>query len=438
MKYLITGVFTPTLPAMLTFVEREKINERLVDSLQTPGKQLVLYGYTGSGKTTLIINKLNQLTDKYIISRCVSSMTYEDLVLDAFDQLDPYYRELTTSTKCTTKEASVAAEYGLLRGKLSTIEKAEIASVSRRILPPQLTPQRLAIFMGIAGYCWVIEDFHKLSSVENKKRLSQTMKVFVDCAFDYPKLKIIAIGQVGTAREFVEFDKELQRRVTEIHIPLMEMDELREILRKGEKLLNIEMDQQVTKSIIRHSNGLAAVCHQLALNCCRSIGMVETLDSRGTITAPHFKTALKQYIEEESDTTKVKFDKAIRPRRESKYGNYGLILFAIAEDKSEHGIIRADILANIKRREPNYPSGNLTKYLKELMSPARGELIRYDEPSGKYLYNNAFHKAFALAYLGKAVGEARYEYKIEDLFDKDLSADAMLRILETVKKNQRR
>jgi hypothetical protein len=115
-----------------------------------------------------------------------------------------------------------------------------------------------------------------------------------------------------------------------------------------------------------------------------------------------------------------------------------LILFAIAEDKSETGISRADILAHIKKREPKYSSGNLTKYLKELTSPARGELIRYDEPSGKYLYNNAFHKAFALAYLGKAIGEARYEYRIEDLFSGDLSADAVLRVIESLKRNQRR
>ena len=42
---LIHDVFTPTKPARLTFVEREKINDRLVNALRTPCKQLIVYGH---------------------------------------------------------------------------------------------------------------------------------------------------------------------------------------------------------------------------------------------------------------------------------------------------------------------------------------------------------------------------------------------------------
>ena len=48
-------VFTPTKPAILTFVEGEYLNAQLVDALRTPGKQLVVYGHSGSGKTTLLL-----------------------------------------------------------------------------------------------------------------------------------------------------------------------------------------------------------------------------------------------------------------------------------------------------------------------------------------------------------------------------------------------
>jgi hypothetical protein len=38
----MTEVFTPTTPARSTFVERQVLNEQLVDSLRTPGKQVVV------------------------------------------------------------------------------------------------------------------------------------------------------------------------------------------------------------------------------------------------------------------------------------------------------------------------------------------------------------------------------------------------------------
>ena len=85
------AVFTPSTPAKLTFVERDSVNIQIVNALSTPGKQLVIYGHSGCGKTTLIINKLNQIYEDHITVRCISSLTYGEIILQAFDELNPYY-----------------------------------------------------------------------------------------------------------------------------------------------------------------------------------------------------------------------------------------------------------------------------------------------------------------------------------------------------------
>ena len=41
-KFRVTDVFTPTLPAKFAFVERQALNDQLVDALVTPGKQVVV------------------------------------------------------------------------------------------------------------------------------------------------------------------------------------------------------------------------------------------------------------------------------------------------------------------------------------------------------------------------------------------------------------
>jgi hypothetical protein len=46
-KIKITDVFTPTTPAKYAFVERQGLNDQLVEALMTPGKQVVVYGPRG-------------------------------------------------------------------------------------------------------------------------------------------------------------------------------------------------------------------------------------------------------------------------------------------------------------------------------------------------------------------------------------------------------
>lgn len=90
-SYDINEIFTPSSPATHTFVDRPAINNLLVDGIRTRGKQLIIYGHSGTGKTTLLFNKLNQTYDDYIITRCTSDLTFNQLVINAFDQLEKFF-----------------------------------------------------------------------------------------------------------------------------------------------------------------------------------------------------------------------------------------------------------------------------------------------------------------------------------------------------------
>ncbi len=91
-EYLARQVFTPTMPALVNFVPRAaSLNNRLVYALQTPGTQIVIFGHTGSGKTTLLINKLHQIYERHITTRCYEGMNFDQLLVNAFDELDAFY-----------------------------------------------------------------------------------------------------------------------------------------------------------------------------------------------------------------------------------------------------------------------------------------------------------------------------------------------------------
>jgi energy-coupling factor transporter ATP-binding protein EcfA2 len=392
-------VFTPTKPARIAFVERDSVNDKLVNALKTPGKQIVVYGHSGTGKTTLLVNKLAQLYERHITTRCMKGLTFEQLLLDAFDQLAPFYAKERETSQKQTFSAEIGASYEFLKSKIASQQSTESSEKQSRILPPQLTPQALGKFLGTQQACWILEDFHKIDDTE-KQRLSQLMKVFMDLSDDYPDLKIIALGAVDTARQVVDYDLEMRNRVAEIHVTLMTEKEITAIIEKGEQALNIEINPDVKRVVTRHSNGLASVCHHLCLNMCDAAGITETqLGARTKLTRDHFDRGLKDYVDEASDSIKSAFDKALKKRRKTQYSNATLILRAIAA-VSEDGAARIDIHKKIIDEEPKYPEMNLKYLLPKLCTAEYGNLLRFDSNSGRYSFSDPIYRVYALAKFG--------------------------------------
>lgn len=389
-------VFTPTKPARIAFVERDQINDKLVNSLRTPGKQIVVYGHSGTGKTTLLVNKLTQLYEHHITTRCMKGLKFEQLVLDAFDQLAPFYKAEYVRNKKTEIGGEIAASYSAIQAKLSATLSTDSVERDSRILPPQLTPQALGKFLGAQHACWVLEDFHKIDPSE-KEKLSQLMKVFMDLSDDFSDLKIIALGAVDTARQVVDYDREMRNRVAEIQVPLMTEDEIAAIIEKGEAALNVKFNPNIKKLVTRHSNGLASVCHHLCLNMCLAADVTTAVQGEPLLlTSGHCDRAVATYVDEASDSIKGAFDKALRQRRKTQYPNAALILEALCRLK-EGGAARSEIYYRIRKREPKYPEANLKYLLPKMTTAEYGGVLRYDSNSGLYSFSEPIYRAYAIA-----------------------------------------
>lgn len=394
-KFIVSDVFTPAKPARITFIDRENINQKLVNALQMPGKQIIVYGHSGSGKTTLVLNKLNQLYERHITTRCMKGLKFDQLILDAFDQLAPYYKAEVSSKDTKTLSVDISGSYLALQSKINQTESSETIKKESRILPPQLTPQALGKFLGQAKCCWILDDFHKIDESE-KTQLSQLMKVFMDLSDDFGDLKIVALGAVDTARQVVDYDPEMRNRVSEIHVDLMTPEEIKNIIEKGEKVLNIEFGDEIKSLVANFSNGLASVCHHLCTYMCYSAGFHETLDVKVILNNDNFEEALKMYMEDSSDSIRSAFDRAIKQRRKTIYDNGNLVVEALSTFK-ERGASRVQILNKIRTKETKYPESNLKALLPKLSTEEYGGLVRYDQTAGLYSFSDPIYRAYALA-----------------------------------------
>ena len=140
--YSAYDVFTPTTKAQLNFVDRNAVEDQLIDVLLTPGKQLIVYGESGCGKSTLILNMLRQMHVSHITTQCTINTTYESLVLDAFDQLNPYYTQERSTKKGRTISPTPSAQFAVVKAQINANVSGEAAETQARALPPQLTAQR--------------------------------------------------------------------------------------------------------------------------------------------------------------------------------------------------------------------------------------------------------------------------------------------------------
>ena len=387
--YQLQKVFTPTTYAELSYKKRPELERRLKSAILQPGMQVILYGHSQSGKSTLLHNVLKENNLLSITSRCITNTTIDELILSAFDKLDVYYTDTTSDSYTYSLSSSLKSEYLAISSTINASVGENHNEMRKRILPPQLTVQRLADFIGEANCLWIIEDFHKVDH-EEKVKLSQALKLFVDMANVYPNLKIIAVGAADTGHEVVAYDNELSNRVAEIEVPLLSSPEIMEILNTGTKLLNIEFDNELKKNIIKNSNSLATIVHQLAYNICNENDIYNTVKNCIYFEEEVLNKSIETYVANRKDTFKQLYKK-ITAQRSGRYRNVELILRAIVKLNSSE-FIQHDILLKICEKEPDYNPGNLSFYLKKLCSSECEEVLRQN--MGRYSFSDPFFEAY--------------------------------------------
>lgn len=392
--YKIEEVFTPSQPARINYIERKQVNKLINRALSLSGRQMIIYGYSGAGKTTILAKTLSDKSIKFIKTQCITGMTIHDIVIDAFNQLEVFYTDKKGSEKSDKIGGSVGASYfglkSIISAELSSIKKTS----SKRAVELPITPQNLARYIGASNNIWVLEDFHKIDDAE-KKQMSQIMKVFMDMSMEFPNLKIIAIGAVNSAREVVNFDPEMKNRISEIEVPLMQIEQLLGIISTGERLLNLEIDEKISKRIVTYSCGLPAVTHQLAYLLCEENGISQTHNSIKAleIDPKTFDGVLNEYITENSDSLKAIYEKSTVVYRKRKSDNPIDILKAIIDLNKEEATIN-EIAKQIRIKDKEYKAISLKKNLEELTKTSREEVLRFNKDSNSYHFSTPLVKAY--------------------------------------------
>jgi len=183
----------------------------------------------------------------------------------------------------------------------------------------------------------------------------------------------------------------------------MERDELRQILVKGQKLLNISMST-VTDAVVDYSAGMPSVCHQIALNVCLVKGIRATQPKLTRFTIRDLAPAMDRYVAELSDTIKFAFDRATAAHNRRRLRDARPILSVLASGPVS-GLRVEEILAKVSIMHPNYPMASLRAYLDELTQENYGNIVRHGIDDS-YRFSEPIYHTFAKATMSESAVQA--------------------------------
>lgn len=384
-KIKLEEVFTPATAAEVNYVERKDIDAQLLAEMKTPGKQIIVFGHSGSGKTSSVRNLLNKNKFIFIRTHCESNTTFEQLIINAFDELNVYVVSGRTHKQSSALKGNIATEYNSIKASIGSESTSEIGETYSRLLPPQLTPQKLAKFLGKGKIVWLIEDFHKVS-LDEKLRIADVIKIFVDNANDCPSSKIICIGACHSAHELIQLDPNLQARVSEISVPLLTDEEIEKIIRNGFSLLNIVPSQSLVEKLVFYSDRLGASAHQMCMDICKGEHIHKTRFKKHQIDDSSFQFAVDGFIKRSSDTLKSIYDSAIK-------NELGWYILKTLTNNAIDKLSFEEICKRVNQGKETFGEEAIKAKLDELQSPAF-DIVYYNSKTEKYAFSTPFWHRF--------------------------------------------
>ncbi len=277
-KYKIKDVFGQSRNSPLNYVERENVDQLLIDSLGSD-QHIVIHGSSKQGKTSL--RKHNLKEDEYILIHCSNVWDIGKLNAQILKQAG---YELKVSRETTIEgNAKMSAklkipslfEVGGESG-LQTQDKEIYHSIELDVYDVNDIIDRLES-INFNKYI-ILEDFHYLEE-KTQRDFSFQLKAYHEMS----NLTFIIIGVWLEENRLTLLNGDLTGRVASINADIWKLDELKDVVIQGEKLLNYHFTHPLKTEIIKHSLGSVFLLQEICKSVCLNLSLTETSNEKITI-----------------------------------------------------------------------------------------------------------------------------------------------------------
>lgn len=299
-----TQVFVPGSYPEHTYVEREgdQLEDFLRDAVSTPGQIISLSGPSKSGKTVLVEKVVGK---DNLISLSGASLNSAD---EVWEKALDWMGTPTTMSQTNTDGVKLGAETGLKGGfNIPFLGKAEASgalqaenssATSRTLITERRGLTQVVKEIGGSDFVILVDDFHYMPrsvQPEVAKSLKQAARLGI---------KIITAAVSHRGDDIVRANPELRGRVRAIDLKYWQESELSRIADLGFAALNIDINKETIRTLVRESAGSPQLMQSLCLQTCFVLNRRERVET--TLLPQHINVQqgdLRNILEQTSSTT---------------------------------------------------------------------------------------------------------------------------------------
>lgn len=360
-----------------TYIEREAVDIKFKNAI-SDGNEVIVYGSSKQGKTTLILKHLPP--ERYIKIECSPQTDAIDIYKSILRQLNIGYIESETN--------SVNAEHG---GKINGGLKIKIpfagelgggseinevektgSSIKQMFIEYNLAlaqdVSELLLKHDLKKYI-VLENFHYLS-LEVQETLAYDLRVFQD-----HHIIFIILGIWREANRLVQFNGDLLDRISEVPVEPWDSQDFIRVIRKGQELLNVDFSE-IENSIVSSAFDSIGVVQEICKQCCLVAQIEETQTETLRLSEDHLQQALRIKAKEYGIRHNRNFESFVDIARKTSNQSgkaslafpYYFIKLVLTHnlDNIEKGLSRSYLLEEIRKihhRQEDVRSGDLGAFL---------------------------------------------------------------------------
>jgi Cdc6-like AAA superfamily ATPase len=372
-------IYSPSYPIefMQLFSGRIEQLRTIMSIVPQKGKHAVIFGDRGVGKTSFanIIKILLESNCQVARVSCTSTDSFESLWSNIFSQFTfPYEIETKTISYIPTTE----------------IKQNEI-SLSSIIGDRNINVQLILEYLPqLNKPVIIIDEFDRLDpNFFNKKLLTDTIKSISD---SLPQVTLIIVGVSEDVSYLIQEHESIERNLSQIHMPAMDPEEIKEIILKGEEPLGVKYNESVVSEIIKLSSGFPHFTHSLCFNA----STLAIMDGANIIKDEHLKIAVSQTISNAHESLRNGYRLATLA---TKVNIFKEVLFAASiVQTDDYGYFQAndlaDPLSEILGKQVKLNS--FIPHLGKFCFLERGEVLKTagGKNRKKYKFKNPLMKAF--------------------------------------------
>lgn len=299
-------VFTPARAVreeMFASRHYENLQENFELAVREPGRQIVLYGDTGVGKTSLV--RYLTATTGLSVVRVECGGRFEEMLKDVLATAGVTEDKFEIIER-TSGQAGVRGSLGLLFSRLQR-EDAEKETKTSYPVSIGVTVREALTAVGVD--LLFFDNFENLRAKKHGGEVAVEIAQLMKSCSDREEngVKVVVAGIPAESQLLLALDEATARRTAQIEVPRMPDEELDEIISKGESLLRVEFDADCRSLITRYSDGFPYYTHLHALHAV----LAAFKQGEERVASSHFSSALSMIMRQADLSLRTSYSDAI-------------------------------------------------------------------------------------------------------------------------------